>query len=69
VCESNAPLTSKTPIAGFEDRESHRTPFASAMWQPDRREQERVAGSPGFLQGKAWPNRNQMMNEEAVAVF
>src|SRR5580704_6964939 len=31
VCESNAPLTSKTPIAGFEDRESHRTPFASAV--------------------------------------
>ena len=30
VCESNAPLTSKMPIAGFEDRESHRTPFASA---------------------------------------
>ena len=30
VCESNAPLTSKTPIAGFEDRESHRTPFASS---------------------------------------
>jgi hypothetical protein len=23
-------LTSKMPIAGFEDRESHRTPFASA---------------------------------------
>ena len=31
MCESNAPLTSKTPIAGFEDRESHRTPFASAV--------------------------------------
>src|SRR5580658_9579770 len=31
VCESNAPLTPKMPIAGFEDRESHRTPFASAM--------------------------------------
>ena len=30
VCESNAPLTSETPIAGFEDREDHRTPFASA---------------------------------------
>jgi hypothetical protein len=30
VCESNAPSTSKMPIAGFEDRESHRTPFASA---------------------------------------
>jgi hypothetical protein len=30
VCESNAPLTSEMPIAGFEDRESHRTPFASA---------------------------------------
>src|SRR5664279_2452649 len=30
VCESNAPLTSKMPIASFEDRESHRTPFASA---------------------------------------
>jgi hypothetical protein len=34
VCESNAPLTSKTPIAGFEDRESHRTPFASVLGLP-----------------------------------
>ena len=34
VCESNAPLTSKTPIAGFEDREDHRTPFASVLMLP-----------------------------------
>ena len=29
VCESNTPATSEMPPAGFEDRESHRTPCAS----------------------------------------
>ena len=41
VCESNAPLTSKMPIAGFEDREGHRTPFASALHTRVRPAEER----------------------------
>ena len=46
VCESNAPLTSKMPIAGFEDRESHRTPFASAI--PSRQTEWRERSNVPF---------------------
>ncbi len=33
VCESNAPVTGLPPLAGFEDREDHRTLCASASRQ------------------------------------
>jgi hypothetical protein len=59
VCESNAPSTSETPIAGFEDREDHRTPFASAVVTANAARNCSKLGIPSSCRVKLGPAINQ----------